>query len=144
MMPELGNYLLCLAAGLALLLSIYPLWGASRQDRRMMALARPLACALFFCIVGAFLVLVHAFVVNDFTVRYVAENSNSALPVWYRVAATWGRPRGLSAAVGAAAERLDLCGGAAEPPHAARRRRQSAGGNGDDCLRLSAVYSAHL
>ncbi len=46
--------------------------------------ARPLACGLFACIGGAFLLLVHAFVVNDFTVRYVAENSNSALPVWYR------------------------------------------------------------
>lgn len=93
MMPELGNFLLCLAAGLALLLSVYPLWGAARQDRRLMALARPLACGLFACIGGAFLLLVHAFVVNDFTVRYVAENSNSALPVWYRVAATWGRTR---------------------------------------------------
>ncbi|EJK33574.1 cytochrome c-type biogenesis protein CcmF, partial [Klebsiella pneumoniae subsp. pneumoniae KPNIH23] len=92
-MPELGNFLLCLAAGLALLLSVYPLWGAARQDRRLMALARPLACGLFACIGGAFLLLVHAFVVNDFTVRYVAENSNSALPVWYRVAATWGRAR---------------------------------------------------
>ncbi|STT42394.1 cytochrome c heme lyase subunit CcmF [Klebsiella pneumoniae] len=40
MMPELGNFLLCLAAGLALLLSVYPLWGAARQDRRLMALAR--------------------------------------------------------------------------------------------------------
>ncbi|KJF77769.1 hypothetical protein UA70_27790 [Raoultella planticola] len=37
---------------------------------------------------GRFLVLVHAFVVNDFTVRYVADNSNSALPMWYRVGAT--------------------------------------------------------
>ncbi len=53
-----------------------------------------LACALFFCVAGAFLVLVHAFVVNDFTVRYVADNSNSALPVWYRVAATWGAHEG--------------------------------------------------
>lgn len=94
MMPELGNFLLCLAAGLALLLSVYPLWGAARQDRRLMALARPLACGLFACIGGAFLLLVHAFVVNDFTVRYVAENSNSALPVWYRVAATWGAHEG--------------------------------------------------
>ncbi|VFR98935.1 Cytochrome c heme lyase subunit CcmF [Salmonella enterica subsp. houtenae] len=39
---------------------------------------------------GAFFVLVHAFVVNDFTVAYVAGNSNTQLPVWYRVAATWG------------------------------------------------------
>ncbi len=38
-----------------------------------MALARPLACALFICIIGAFALLVHAFVINDFTVRYVAE-----------------------------------------------------------------------
>lgn len=68
--------------------------GAARQDRRLMALARPLACGLFACIGGAFLLLVHAFVVNDFTVRYVAENSNSALPVWYRVAATWGAHEG--------------------------------------------------
>ncbi len=40
MIPELGNFLLCLGTGLALLLSIYPLWGASRQDARMMAVAR--------------------------------------------------------------------------------------------------------
>ncbi|ENZ8429622.1 c-type cytochrome biogenesis protein CcmI [Klebsiella aerogenes] len=94
MMPELGNYLLCLAAGLALLLSIFPLWGAARQERWLMALARPLACALFICIIGAFALLVHAFVINDFTIRYVAENSNTALPVWYRVAATWGAHEG--------------------------------------------------
>ncbi len=41
MMPELGHYLLCLATGLALLLGIYPQWGAARQDPRLMALARP-------------------------------------------------------------------------------------------------------
>lgn len=89
MMPELGNYLLCLGLGLALLLACYPLWGSSRQDSRLMALARPLARALFFCILAAFLVLVYEFVVNDFTVSYVVRNSNSTLPVWYRVAATW-------------------------------------------------------
>lgn len=94
MMPLLGNYLLSLAAGLALLLSIYPMWGAVRQDARLMALARPLAWALFAAVLGAFLLLVCAFVGNDFTVRYVADNSNSALPVWYRVAATWGGHEG--------------------------------------------------
>lgn len=47
MMPELGHYLLCPATGLALLLGIYPQWGAARQDPRLMALTRPLACALF-------------------------------------------------------------------------------------------------
>ena len=94
MMPEIGNYLLCLALGVSLLLSVYPLWGAVRQDTRLMALARPLAWLLFFTILGAFLTLVHAFVVNDFTVQYVVSNSNRELPVWYRVAATWGAHEG--------------------------------------------------
>ncbi|EPN9528295.1 heme lyase CcmF/NrfE family subunit [Cronobacter malonaticus] len=94
MMPEIGNFLLCLAAGLALLLMLWPQWGAMRQAPRLMALARPLACALFACLLGAFLILVHAFVVNDFTVLYVASNSNTELPVWYRVAATWGAHEG--------------------------------------------------
>ncbi|MDK1234115.1 heme lyase CcmF/NrfE family subunit [Cronobacter turicensis] len=94
MMPEIGNLLLCLAAGLALLLTLWPQWGAMRQAPRLMALARPLACALFACLLGAFVILVHAFVVNDFTVLYVASNSNTELPFWYRVAATWGAHEG--------------------------------------------------
>ncbi len=94
MIPEIGSFLLCLALGLAVLLSIYPLWGAARQDSRLMGLARPLSYGLFACIAGAFLILVHAFIVNDFTVAYVAENSNSMLPVWYRIAATWGAHEG--------------------------------------------------
>ncbi|MFR0653014.1 heme lyase CcmF/NrfE family subunit [Pantoea sp. SIMBA_079] len=94
MMPEIGTFLLCLALGLALLLSIYPLWGAARQDARLMALARPLTWGMFLSIAAAFMVLVHAFVVNDFTVAYVATNSNTLLPVYYRIAATWGAHEG--------------------------------------------------
>ena len=90
MMPEIGTFLLCLA----LLLSIYPLWGAARQDARLMALARPLTWGMFLSIAAAFMVLVHAFVVNDFTVAYVATNSNTLLPVYYRIAATWGAHEG--------------------------------------------------
>lgn len=94
MIPELGNFLLCLAIGLALLLSIYPLWGAARQDPRLMAMARPLSYGLFIAIAGAFICLVYAFVVNDFSVAYVVNNSNTSLPVYYRIAATWGAHEG--------------------------------------------------
>ena len=94
MMPETGTFLLCLALGLALLLSSYPLWGAIRQDARLMAMARPLACGLFVCIAAAFMLLVWAFICNDFTVAYVVTNSNSLLPVYYRIAATWGAHEG--------------------------------------------------
>ena len=94
MMPELGSFLLCLGLALALLLSVYPLWGAWRQDARLMGMARPLAVGLFACVAGAFMLLVWAFIVNDFTVSYVVNNSNSLLPVYYRIAATWGAHEG--------------------------------------------------
>ena len=64
MMPEIGNGLLCLALGVALLLSVYPLWGVARGDARMMASSRLFAWLLFMSVAGAFLVLVNAFVVN--------------------------------------------------------------------------------
>lgn len=94
MMPEIGTFLLCLALGISLLLSTYPLWGAVRQDARLMAMARPLAAGLFVLIAAAFMLLVWAFIANDFTVSYVATNSNSLLPVYYRIAATWGAHEG--------------------------------------------------
>ena len=59
-----------------------------------MAMARPLACGLFICIAAAFALLVWAFISNDFTVAYVVTNSNSLLPVYYRIAATWGAHEG--------------------------------------------------
>lgn len=94
MMPEIGNALLCLATGIALLLAVYPLWGVARADARLMACARILAGLQFLAVAGAFLILVQALVVNDFTVAYVVRNSNTQLPVWYRIAATWGAHEG--------------------------------------------------
>ena len=67
-----------------------PAVGRGAADSRMMAVARPLTYGMFAAIALAFLCLVHAFVVNDFTVAYVATNSNTQLPVYYRIAATWG------------------------------------------------------
>ena len=94
MMPEVGNGLLCLALGVALLLSVYPLWGAARGDRRMMASSRVFAVLLFILIMGAFMVLINAFITNDFTLSYVVSNANTQLPLRYRVAAAWGAHEG--------------------------------------------------
>lgn len=94
MIPELGDFLLCLAMGLALLLAIYPLWGAARRDGRLLATARPLSHGLFLAIAGSFACLIYALVTNDFSVAYVANHSNTSLPVYYRVAAAWGAHEG--------------------------------------------------
>jgi cytochrome c-type biogenesis protein CcmF len=94
MIPELGHFALVLALCVALVQSVMPLVGAGRRDSSWMALARPAAMAQCLCVVVAFGCLVQAFVTNDFTVRYVAENSNTALPLAFRFAAVWGGHEG--------------------------------------------------
>ncbi|WP_434031121.1 heme lyase CcmF/NrfE family subunit [[Pseudomonas] boreopolis] len=94
MLPELGNILLILALLVALLQAVLPLAGAQRGNAAWMAVARPAAFAQLALLAGAFGVLTHAFVTQDFSVRYVAENSNSLLPLVYRYSAVWGAHEG--------------------------------------------------
>lgn len=94
MIPELGHLALILALAVSLLLSVLPVWGAHRQQAAFMALARPLARILFALVGVAFLALAASFVRNDFSVLYVASNSNSALPLPYRIAGVWGGHEG--------------------------------------------------
>ena len=94
MIPELGQIALLLALGVALVLGTLPLLGAARGRADWMALARPAARAHFLLVAVAFLCLLSAFVRNDFSVLYVASNSNSALPLPYRIAGVWGGHEG--------------------------------------------------
>jgi len=94
MIPELGHFLLWLALGTALVLGVLPLAGAARGRADWMALARPLAYTLALLVVLAFAALTAAFIQHDFSVLYVASNSNSALPLPYRIAAVWGGHEG--------------------------------------------------
>ncbi|MBU6440512.1 MAG: heme lyase CcmF/NrfE family subunit [Betaproteobacteria bacterium] len=94
MIPELGHYALLLALPVALIQALLPLLGAWRGNRAWMALARPAARASFLLVGLSFGCLVWSFVTDDFSVRYVAENSNSLLPMIYKVGATWGGHEG--------------------------------------------------
>lgn len=94
MLPELGQILLLCALLAALLQAVLPLWGAQSQRGAWMAVARPAAFAQLALIAGAFVLLTVAFVQQDFSVRYVAENSNSLLPLAYRYSAVWGAHEG--------------------------------------------------
>ncbi|OIP10895.1 MAG: c-type cytochrome biogenesis protein CcmF [Betaproteobacteria bacterium CG2_30_68_42] len=94
MIPELGLFSLAVAACLALVQAVVPLWGAARADARLMATARPVAQGQFVFVAIAFGCLAWAFVANDFSVAYVAQNSNSLLPVQYRIAGVWGGHEG--------------------------------------------------
>ncbi|HEY0844118.1 MAG TPA: heme lyase CcmF/NrfE family subunit [Noviherbaspirillum sp.] len=94
MIPELGNFALMIALGVALAQGILPIAGSFNGNQRWMALARPAAAGQFMLVTVAFACLVYAFVTNDFSVQNVASNSNSKLPVYYRVAASWGSHEG--------------------------------------------------
>src|SRR5438309_6063252 len=92
--PEIGQLALALALCLALAQSSLGLAGAARGDRSWMVAVRPAAQGQFVFVAIAFGCLTYSFVANDFTVAYVASNSNSALPVAYRVTGVWGGHEG--------------------------------------------------
>ncbi|HEU4530318.1 MAG TPA: cytochrome c biogenesis protein CcsA, partial [Steroidobacteraceae bacterium] len=94
MIPELGHFALILALLLALAQAFFSLAGAMRRRSDWMAVARPAVAGQFVFVALSFGCLVASFVANDFTMHYVAMNSNSALPTFYRVAAVWGAHEG--------------------------------------------------
>jgi cytochrome c-type biogenesis protein CcmF len=94
MAPELGIFALILAFVLSVSQAFFGLTGAWRSKASWMAVARPAVTGQFVFVVLAFACLVYAFVHNDFSVLYVARNSNSHLPVFYQVAAVWGAHEG--------------------------------------------------
>jgi cytochrome c-type biogenesis protein CcmF len=94
MIPELGQFALILALTLALAQCVLPIAGAARGNATWMAVARPAAQGQFVFVAIAFACLAWSFAANDFSVVNVATNSNSQLPLHYRLAATWGSHEG--------------------------------------------------
>jgi cytochrome c-type biogenesis protein CcmF len=94
MIPELGHFALILALCMALVQALFPIVGVARGMPGWIAVARPVARAQLLCMLIAFACLTHAFIVNDFSVQYVARNSNTALPLMYRISAVWGAHEG--------------------------------------------------
>jgi cytochrome c-type biogenesis protein CcmF len=94
MIPELGHYALMLALGLALIQGIMPIVGTRTNDPVLMSIAAPAALAQFVFVAIAFLALAECYVASDFSVLNVYENSNSAMPLIYRLTSIWGNHEG--------------------------------------------------
>ncbi len=94
MIPELGHVALILALTMAIAQSVLPLVGAQRGNAAWMSLARPSARGQFIFVAIAYACLTHAFVTNDFSVLLAAENSNTSLPLRFRITAVWGNHEG--------------------------------------------------
>ena len=94
MIAELGNICLILALAMAIIQSAFPIAGAAKGNRTWMSLARPTARLQFLFVLIAFIILVYSFLINDFSIAYVANNSNTLLPWFYRFSAVWGAHEG--------------------------------------------------
>ncbi|AKD40027.1 heme lyase CcmF/NrfE family subunit [Pasteurella multocida] len=94
MIAELGNYALALSLAIAMLVAIFALWGAEKNHIQLMSLARPMTYGLFISLTVAFVALFYLFAVNDFSVQYIVNNSNTNLPLHYRLSAVWGSHEG--------------------------------------------------
>ncbi|MDJ0956646.1 MAG: heme lyase CcmF/NrfE family subunit [Arenicellales bacterium] len=94
MIPEIGHFALILSLCLSVVQSVFPLIGATRDIPGWVAIARPAAYVHLLLVLIAYFCLTYAFITHDFSVHYVAVNSNSALPLVYRISGVWGAHEG--------------------------------------------------
>ena len=94
MIPEIGHFALILALCVSIIQGVLPLIGAQQGRREWLVLARPATQIAFVLLAISFCILAWCFYVNDFSVLYVAEHSNSQLPTVYRLGAVWGGHEG--------------------------------------------------
>jgi len=94
MIVEVGHFALILALAFALLQVSLPTLGIIKNNTALTQLAKPLLWGQFFWIIVSFAVLMNAFIVDDFSVKYVANNSNTELPDIFKISAVWGAHEG--------------------------------------------------
>lgn len=94
MPPEIGHFALIIALCLALIQTIVPLLGAHLRVSQWMAVAKPAARGHFLFLIISYACLTYGFINDDFSVLYIANNSNTALPLHYKISAVWGAHEG--------------------------------------------------
>jgi cytochrome c-type biogenesis protein CcmF len=94
MIPELGHFALIIALLLSITQATFGLVGAARRNEAWMAAGRSAVAGQFVFVALAFGALAWSFIESDFSVLYVASNSHSQLPLFYRIAAVWGAHEG--------------------------------------------------
>ncbi|GFO70917.1 cytochrome c-type biogenesis protein CcmF [Bathymodiolus japonicus methanotrophic gill symbiont] len=94
MNPEIGGFALIIALFLSVVLALIPIYGASTANEMWMSYAKPLAAGQFLFVFISFICLGYAFSHDDFSVVYVAQHSNSQMPIQFKLSAIWGGHEG--------------------------------------------------
>lgn len=94
MLSEMGNFFLAMTLGFASIQTLASFWGIIRKNLKYETLGRVAAFLQGGFMVAAFLTLVTAFAICDFSLFVVASHDHTQLPWYYRLAATWGNHEG--------------------------------------------------
>ncbi|NOQ64284.1 MAG: heme lyase CcmF/NrfE family subunit [Methyloprofundus sp.] len=94
MTPEIGEFALIIGLLLSVILAVVPMVGAATRNEMWMSFAKPLALGQFLFMIISFLCLGYAFATDDFSVVYVAQHSNSQMPIQFKLSAIWGGHEG--------------------------------------------------
>ena len=94
MFAELGQYAIILALIFAIIQAVIPMIGAHKGWNNWMAIAVPTAQIQVILLLLAFAALTYAFVVSDFSVQLVANNSHTDKPMLYKVTGVWANHEG--------------------------------------------------
>ncbi|GHF77512.1 heme lyase CcmF/NrfE family subunit [Thalassotalea marina] len=94
MIPELGHFALIIGLAFAICLSVVPLVGIFTRQPILISYAKPLTFGMFAFTGISLVILAYSFVVDDFSVKYIAGHSNSLLPYYFKISAVWGGHEG--------------------------------------------------
>ncbi len=94
MIPEIGHFALIIALCLALVQTVVPILGSQTNTSQWIAVAKPAARGQFLFLIISYICLTYSFIKTDFSVLYVANNANTALPLQYKISAVWGAHEG--------------------------------------------------
>ena len=94
MIAELGHFALIIALAMALLQSLVPMIGSFKGYTSWMRLGSSLSMGQLAFVAISFVCLTAAFLNDDFSLKYVSQNSNTALPDHYKISAVWAAHEG--------------------------------------------------
>jgi cytochrome c-type biogenesis protein CcmF len=98
LIPELGHLALIIALAFAICLSLIPLIGVHSPEqsslKKLMAYAKPLTYGMFLFTSISIVILAYSFVIDDFSIKYIASHSNTHLPYYFKISAVWGGHEG--------------------------------------------------
>ena len=94
MLGELGNFCLVLAMCVSIAQSIIPMMGTYNNRQSWMLFGRSAAYTQWLLVATSYALLTYAFYLNDFSIKYIANTSNLAQPLMYRLSGVWGGHEG--------------------------------------------------